>query len=128
MLKYLHNIIFCYNFAVSLNDRGQLTIYQLIQLNDMTTNLTITQLLQNPSLWNYFFRKQSQEELQNLIDSSSDKLGLLNALDNYSSDIDLDEIEEMFYELDKEELISEMDLSAYFDDDEEEEEDEEEDF
>lgn len=125
MLKYLHNIIFCYNFAVSLNDRGQLTIYQLIQLNDMTTNLTITQLFQNPSLWNYFFRKQSQDELINLIESSSDKLGLLNALDDYSSDIDLDEIEEMFYDLDKEELINEMDLSAYFDDDEEEEEDEE---
>lgn len=128
MLKYLHNIIFCYNFAVSLDDRGQLTIYQLIQLNDMTTNLTITQLLQNPSLWNYFFRKQSQEELQNLIDSSSDKLGLLNALDDYSSDIDLDEIEEMFYELDKKELINEMDLSDYFDDDEEEEEEDEQDF
>lgn len=125
MLKYLHNIIFCYNFAVSLNDRGQLTIYQLIQLNDMTTNLTITQLFQNPSLGDYFFRKQSQDELLNLIESSSDKLGLLNALDDYSSDIDLDEIEEMFYELDKKELINEMDLSAYFDDDEEEEEDEE---
>ena len=110
---------------MSLNDRGQLTIYQLIQLNDMTTNLTITQLTQNPSLWDYFFRKQSQDELLNLIESSSDKLGLLNALDDYSSDIDLDEIEEMFYELDKEELINEMDLSAYFDDDEEEEEDEE---
>ena len=94
----------------------------------MTTNLTITQLLQNPSLWNYFFRKQSQEELQNLIDSSSDKLGLLNALDDYSSDIDLDEIEEMFYDLDKKELINEMDLSAYFYDDEEEEEEDEEDF
>lgn len=125
MLKYLHNIIFCYNFAVSLDDRGQLTIYQLIQLNDMTTNLTITQLIENPSLWNYFFRKQSQVELVNLIESSADKLGLLNALDDYSSDIDLDEIEEMFYELDKKELINEMDLSAYFDDDEEEEEDEE---
>ena len=94
----------------------------------MTTNLTITQLLQNPSLWNYFFRKQSQEELQNLIDASSDKLGLLNALDDYSSDIDLDEIEEMFYDLDKKELINEMDLSAYFYDDEEEEEEDEEDF
>lgn len=91
----------------------------------MTTNLTITQLHQNPSLGDYFFRKQSQDELLNLIESSSDKLGLLNALDAYSSDIDLDEIEEMFYELDKEELINEMDLSAYFDDDEEEEEDEE---
>ena len=94
----------------------------------MTTTLTITQLLQNPSLWNYFFRKQSQEEMQNLIDSSSEKLGLLNALDDYSSDIDLDEIEEMFYDLDKKELINEMDLSAYFYDDEEEEEEDEEDF
>ena len=94
----------------------------------MTTNLTITQLLQNPSLLNYFFRKQSQDELTNLIESTSDHLGLLNALDDYSSDIDLDEIEEMFYELDKGELISEMDLSAYFDDDEEEEEEDEEDF
>lgn len=94
----------------------------------MTTNLTITQLFQNPSLWNYFFRKQSQDELINLIESSSDKLGLFNALDDYSRDIDLDEIEEMFYDLDKEELINEMDLSAYFDDDEEEEEEDEEDF
>ena len=128
MLKYLHNIIFCYNFAVSLDDRGQLTIYQLIQLNNMKTNLTITQLRQNPSLLNYFFRKQSQDELTNLIESTSDHLGLLNALDDYSNDIDLDEIEEMFYELDKEELISEMDLSAYFDDDEEEEDEDEEDF
>ena len=93
----------------------------------MTTNLTITQLLQNPSLCDYFFRKQSLDELRNLIESSSDKLGLLDALDDYSSDIDLDEIEEMFYELDKEELISEMDLSAYFDDDEEEEEEGEDD-
>lgn len=124
----MHNIIFCYNFAVSLDDRGQLTIYQLIQLNNMKTNLTITQLHQNPSLWDYFFRKQSQDELINLIESSADKLGLLNALDDYTSDIDLDDIEEMFYELDKEELINEMDLSAYFDDDEEEEEEDEEDF
>ena len=76
----------------------------------------------------FFFRKQSQDELTNLIESTSDHLGLLNALDDYSSDIDLDEIEEMFYELDKEELINEMDLSAYFDDDEEEEEEDEEDF
>lgn len=91
----------------------------------MTTNLTITQLHQNQSLLGYFFRKQSKDELINLIESASDKLGLLNALDDYSSDIDLDEIEEMFYELDKKELINEMDLSAYFDDDEEEEEDEE---
>ena len=76
----------------------------------------------------FFFRKQSQDELTNLIESTSDHLGLLNALDDYSSDIDLDEIEEMFYELDKGELINEMDLSAYFDDDEEEAEEDEEDF
>lgn len=92
----------------------------------MKTNLTFMQLLLNQKslLW-FFFRKQSQDKLINLIESSADKLGLLDALDDYSSDKDLDDIEEMFYELSKEELIDEMDLSAYFDDDEEEEEDEE---
>lgn len=95
----------------------------------MKTNLTFMQLLQNQKslLW-FFFRKQSEEELLNLIESSADPSGLLDALDDYSSDKDLDDIEEMFYELDKEELINEMDLSAYFDDDEEEEEEDEEDF
>lgn len=63
----------------------------------MKTELTISQLHNNVSLMRFFFRTQSAETFEELIESVEESESqVYNAIENYSDD--LDEIEELFYE------------------------------
>ena len=63
----------------------------------MKAELTMSQLHSNVSLMKFFFRTQSAETFEELIESVEDsEADVYNAIENYSND--LDEIEELFYE------------------------------
>ena len=85
----------------------------------MKAELTIKQLYYNASIMNFFFRTQSENTFNELIEKcteSNDKI--FNAIENYSDD--LDEVEEMFYNDSIEEIAEALGLTI-----EEEEEEEE---
>lgn len=86
----------------------------------MKAELTIKQLYYNASIMNFFFRTQSENTFNELIEKceeSNDEI--FEAIENYSDD--LDEIEEMMYNDSIEEIATELGLTI-----EEEEEEEEE--
>lgn len=64
----------------------------------MKTTINLEQIYFNMSLKNFFFRDQSYNTLEELVNRStlSDE-DTLNHLDEYYQDIDLDDVEEMFY-------------------------------
>ena len=86
----------------------------------MKAELTIKQLYYNSSIMNFFFRTQSENTFNDLIEKceeSNDEI--FNAIENYSDD--LDDVEEMFYNDSIEEIAESLGLTI-----EEEEEEEEE--
>ena len=86
----------------------------------MKAELTIKQLYYNSSIMNFFFRTQSENTFNELIEKCTESNDeILNAIENYSDD--LDTIEEMFYNDDIEEIAEALGLTI-----EEEEEEEEE--
>lgn len=85
----------------------------------MKAEITIKQLYYNSSIMNFFFRTQAENTFNELLEKcteSNDKI--LNAIENYSDD--LDDVEEMFYNDDIDEIATELGLTI-----EEEEEEEE---
>ena len=85
----------------------------------MKAELTIKQLYYNSSIMNFFFRTQSENTFNELIEKceeSNDEI--FNAIENYSDD--LDDVEELFYNDSIEEIAAELGLTI-----EEEEEEEE---
>ena len=62
----------------------------------MKAEITISNLYYNNGLMSFFFRTQSKNTFEELIDKvSEDKKTVFDAIEAYSDD--LDEIEEMFY-------------------------------
>ena len=91
----------------------------------MKADLTMSQVWYNHSLMNFFFRAQSENtilELHDRIEGSWDDA--LDRIEDHADlyNLDLDDIEEMFYEESVEELAKEFGLDIY--DNEEDEEDE----
>ena len=85
----------------------------------MKAELTIKQLYYNSSIMNFFFRTQSENTFNELIEKCTESNDeIFNAIENYSDD--LDTIEEMFYNDDIDDIASELGLTI-----EEEEEEEE---
>ena len=92
----------------------------------MKAEITISNLYYNNGLMSFFFRTQSKNTFEELIDKvSEDKKTVFDAIEAYSAleaySDDLDEIEEMFYNDSIDELCETFGLTL------EEEEDEEED-
>lgn len=76
----------------------------------MKANISINQLYYNASIMNFFFRTQSEntfnELLENVEESNSE---IFEAIENYSDD--LDEVEEMFYNDSIEEIAQNLGLT-----------------
>ena len=85
----------------------------------MKAELTIKQLYYNASVMNFFFRNQSENTFNELIEKcpeSNDEI--FNAIENYSDD--LDEVEEMFYNDSIEEIAEALGLTISEEEEEEE--------
>jgi len=64
----------------------------------MTTNVTISNLYWNRGLREFFFRQQATDTLAELVNRSHmEGADTLDILDDYTEDMSLDEVEEMFY-------------------------------
>ena len=71
----------------------------------MKANLSMSQVWWNKSLLSYFFREQSVETMQDLLNrAKNDWDSVLRSIDEQTEDEELDEIEESFYEESVEEL------------------------
>jgi len=64
----------------------------------MRTNVTLKQLYYNNSLLNYFFRTQAQDTFNELLDRAEDSVeDVLEQLSLHFEDMELDDVEEIFY-------------------------------
>ena len=62
----------------------------------MKVEVTMSEVYNNYSLLNFFFRNQAQETFKELFESVEESISeVFNAIENYSDN--LDEIEELFY-------------------------------
>lgn len=68
----------------------------------MKAELTMSQIYWNKSLTNFFFRKQSEETLIELLESVDDYDSFFSDLDELYEDVD--ELEEDFYSMSVDEL------------------------
>lgn len=91
----------------------------------MKAEITFHQLYWNSSLLNFFFREQSSDTLEELFERAKiNGKDLEEIIENYvdENDIDVDTLEEMFYDMSIEELADDFGIELF--DDEETEEDE----
>lgn len=64
----------------------------------MKAEVTISNIYWNKSLSNFFFRDQAYETLEELVKRSTmSEQDTLDALDNATEDMDIDDVEETFY-------------------------------
>lgn len=85
----------------------------------MKAELTIKQLYYNSSIMNFFFRTQSENTFNELIEKCTESNDeIFNAIENYSDD--LDEVEEMFYNDSIEEIAEALALTISEEEEEEE--------
>ena len=64
----------------------------------MEAKVTINNIFWNKSLSNYFFRKQAYKKLEELVQRSAmDEYDTLDALNDATYDMDIDDVEETFY-------------------------------
>ena len=66
----------------------------------MKAEITFSQLYWNHSLMNFFFRTQSENTLNELLDRACDRQDAVERIDDYAEQNydDLDDLEELFYE------------------------------
>lgn len=84
----------------------------------MTAEITMRQLWWNHSLMDFFFRNQSEETLNELMDAvEENKATVLDTIDDYYDD--LDECEEDFYNASVDDLIEQLSLTPIGIDEEE---------
>ena len=78
----------------------------------MTANISISQIYWNKhSLGSFFFRDQAYETLEELVERSSESGSIaIDILDDQTDDMDIDEVEEMFYSDSIEELADRFGL------------------
>ena len=87
----------------------------------MKADITFSQLYWNPSLLNFFFRTQSENTMNELLDRAKDRQSAIETIDYETDDDDLDDIEEMFYEDSVEELAERFCIELDEPDEEEDE-------
>ena len=64
----------------------------------MKAEVTISNIYWNKSLSDFFFRKQAYKRLEKLVERSTmSGQDTLDALDNATDDMDIDDVEETFY-------------------------------
>lgn len=64
----------------------------------MTAEVTMSQIWFNKSLSDFFFREQAYKTLEKLVERSTmSGPDTLDALDEATDDMDIDDVEEMFY-------------------------------
>lgn len=64
----------------------------------MEAKVTINNIFWNKSLSNYFFREQAYKRLEELVQRSAmDEYDTLDALNDATYDMDIDDVEETFY-------------------------------
>lgn len=83
----------------------------------MQANVTISQLWNNPSLLRFFFRQQSIDTLEELINRSIGIENTLSTLNAETEGRDLDEVEEEFYEMQVEELAEQFGIELHEEED-----------
>ena len=90
----------------------------------MVANVTFSNIYWNESLRNFFWREQSMNTLEELMNRSTmPKEDVLELLDEQTETMDIDEVEEDFYSLSVEELADNYGIEL----EEEEEEDDDDD-
>lgn len=91
----------------------------------MKAEITFSQVWSNPSVRRFWFREQSENTLQKLVDRAEDWDKAEELIEDYAVNnfLGLDEIEEMFYEETVESLADEFEIKLWDDEDEEDEED-----
>ena len=89
----------------------------------MKAEITFRQVRYNPSILDFFFHSQAERTLEGLISKVASTTDALEKIEDYANDndLDLDAIEEMFYEDSVKELAEEFGIEI---EDEEDEEDE----
>lgn len=86
----------------------------------MNANVTINDLCMHPSLKDFFFRDQSWNTFQELLSRAvDDENDVIDKIDSQTEDLDLDDIEEDFYEMSVEELAKEYNIELQDEDDDE---------
>lgn len=88
----------------------------------MKTEITFNQLYWNQSLMDFFFRDQAENTLDELLDKAKDRQNAIESIEAYceANDVELDDLEESFYNDSVEELAEMFCIEL----DEEEDEDE----
>lgn len=90
----------------------------------MIANVTISNLYWNKSLMSFFFRSQSQNTLEEVLEKTTlNPQSAIDALDEYFEESDIDDVEETFYS-ESAEFILDM-VGMPYEEDEDEEYDEE---
>ena len=88
----------------------------------MKANVTISPIYWNKSLGGFFFRDQAMRALEELVNRSVlSGEAVLQALNEETEDLDLDDVEEDFYDSSVEELANEFDIPLLEEDEEDEE-------
>ena len=86
----------------------------------MKAEVTMTQIWFNKSLSNFFFREQALSTLEELVNRSTmSGQDTLDALDDATDDMDIDEVEEMFYSESVEYCADELGIELKEEEDEE---------
>lgn len=88
----------------------------------MNAEITFSQLYWNCSLMGFFFREQSKLAVEDLMARVEDPQTAIEKIDEFASDCELDDIEEMFYNDDVEDLAETFGLELRQDGDEDEDE------
>lgn len=88
----------------------------------MKAEVTISNIYWNKSLSDFFFRSQAYETLEELVSRSAmSGQDTLDALDDATEDMDIDDVEEMFYSESVEYCADEFGIELEDEEDEEEE-------
>lgn len=90
----------------------------------MNVQISLSEIYYNYGLRNFLMREQAYNTLNELISKNGDECFVLNRIDEYADDFgcDFDEIEEMFYNDDVEDLAETFGLELRQEGDEDEDE------
>ena len=78
----------------------------------MKAEITMSQLYWNPSILGFFFTKQAQNTLTELLDKAEDRETALEQIDDHADiwGMDADGIGDMFHDMSVEELATEFEI------------------
>lgn len=78
----------------------------------MKAEITMSQMYWNPSILGFFFTKQAQNTLTELLDKAEDRETALEQIDSTADswDMDADSIGDMFHDMTVEELAAQFEI------------------